>query len=179
MISDKKRLVPFGEIIPGGQFIERFGAKVVSADIGSFTPAPEKEVVQIPGLTPGSPQICYEVIFSGLTPRPDDIKARWILNQSNDAWFGPNVGPRQHANIARYRAIEEKIPVIRSAANGYSGVIDPYGRFVKYAEPTSREAIDVMLPQPVGESGPIRFFNLLTALLCLALILIPQSGRSR
>ncbi|NNE58428.1 MAG: apolipoprotein N-acyltransferase [Hellea sp.] len=175
--SDKKRLVPFGEIIPGGKFVERFGAKVVSADIGSFTPAPEKTLSRIPGLPTGSVQICYEVIFSGLTPRSKTEDVKWILNQSNDAWFGAAVGPEQHANIARYRAIEERVPLIRSASNGYSGVIDPYGRYVTYAKPHARQAIDSRLPQSLRESLPLSWISWLIALICLVLVPIPVRRR--
>jgi len=171
-INDKKRLVPFGEFIPGGKIVEELGARIISSSIGSITPAPKKLIAEFPGLPPGSPQICYEVIFPGLTPHPKDGQnPEWILNQSNDAWFGAGIGPHQHANIARYRAIEEKIPVIRSAANGLSGVIDPYGRFLAKPELLAPNAIDSILPRPVGESVNIRRFNLLLLLITLSLMI--------
>ena len=176
-VSDKKRLVPFGEIIPGGKWVEALGAKIVAANVGSFTPAKTKIASDIPGLPRGSIQICYEVIFSGLTPRPDDGQAQWILNQSNDAWFGPNVGPEQHANIAKYRAIEERVPVIRSAANGYSGVIDPYGRFVDFVAPGEKKALDARLPRALGQSLPFKWINIALFLLTLMLILIRHPKR--
>lgn len=176
-VSDKKRLVPFGEIIPGGKWVERLGAKIVAANIGSFTPAETKIASDIPGLPRGSIQICYEVIFSGLTPRPEDGPVNWILNQSNDAWFGPDVGPEQHANIARYRAIEERVPVIRSAANGYSGVIDPYGRFLEFAGPGEKRAIDSRLPRAIGESLPIKWINAALFLLTFMILTIPPFQR--
>ena len=175
--ADKQRLVPFGEIIPGGKFIERLGARVISEDIGSFTPAPKKEILQIPGLPPGSAQICYEVIFSGLTPRSKEQKVNWILNQSNDAWFGSSAGPVQHANIARYRAIEEKVPVIRAASNGASGIIDPYGRFLETALSNKSGVMDMQLPHSIGESLPFKWINLLLFLLCLAGILISRPNK--
>jgi len=171
-VSDKKRLVPFGEIIPGGKLVEKLGARVISENIGSFTPARKKSILDVPGLPSGSVQICYEVIFSGFTPRESSRRAQWLLNQSNDAWFGEKAGPYQHANIARYRAIEEKAPLIRAASNGFSGMADPYGRYVKYAEPYNRKAIDVRLPQALGESLSFKWLNVLWALLCFALLLI-------
>lgn len=182
--ADKKRLVPFGEIIPGGKFMERLGARVISEDIGSFTPAANKMITQVPGLPNGSMQICYEVIFSGLTPKSREDRANWILNQSNDAWFGSSVGPKQHANIASFRAIEEKVPVIRAASNGYSGIIDPYGRFSQTADPSKPQVIDVQLPRALGESFPLKWINLLLFLITLTLILIGRtssdfSGESR
>ncbi len=172
-VSDKKRLVPFGEIIPGGEFIEKLGARIVASNVSSFTPAKIKTISDIPGLPRGSIQICYEAIFSGLTPRPQDGKVEWILNQSNDAWFGPDIGPQQHANIARYRAIEERVPVIRSAANGYSGVIDPYGRFIEFAAPGEKRAIDSRLPRAIGKSFPFKWINRALFLLTLMILIIP------
>ena len=171
--NDKKKLVPFGEFVPGGQFVEKLGAVVISSSIASITPAPEKTLSNFPGLPLGSPQICYEVLFSGFTPKGIDGKRpQWILNQTNDAWFGEGLGPRHHANMAKYRAIEEMIPVIRSATNGFSGVIDPYGRYTKIASPQSKMALDASLPQPIGESRPLRMINLLIFLISLFFVLI-------
>jgi len=99
--SDKKRLVPFGEFIPGGKWMEMKNVPVIS----------------------------YEIIFSGFTPRKKgETHPKWILNQSNDAWYGNSSGPLQHSNMATYRAIEEGLPVIRAASNGISGIINPYCR---------------------------------------------------
>ncbi len=176
--NDKRRLVPFGEFIPGGKTVEDFGAKVISSSLGSITPAPKKVLAQFPGLSLGSPQICYEVLFSGLTPRHQNgARPQWILNQSNDAWYGASSGPYQHANIAQYRAIEEKIPVIRSTSNGFTGVIDPYGRFTKVAGPKARKAIDARLPLPIGESLPFRRIYGLMTLIMTAFVLIPLPRR--
>ncbi len=145
--NDKWRLVPFGEIIPGGRLVEQFGAKTISSSLASLTPAPQKDLAQFPGLPMLSPQICYEIIFPGLTPQGG---AKWILNQSNDAWFGGSTGPHQHANIAAYRAIENGLPVVRSASNGVSGVIDPYGRYQKALWPSEGGVIDAPLPQAIS-----------------------------
>jgi len=104
----------------------------------------------------------------------------WILNQSNDAWFGSSAGPVQHANIARYRAIEEKVPVIRAASNGASGIIDPYGRFLEVVDSNKPNVIDTQLPQSLGESLPFKWINILLFLLSLSIVFIsrPISGFS-
>ena len=120
-------------------------------------------------------EICYEIIFSGFTPQTKKgEKAQFILNQSNDAWFGKSWGPAQHANIARYRAIEEGLPLIRSASNGLSAVIDPYGRVMSQAEQDETTHIDSALPQPIHRvwaSHRIVFcvflLNLMIALWCV------------
>lgn len=172
--NDKRKLVPFGEFIPGGEIVEAIGARLVSTALGSITPAPEKRVVIFPGLPPISPQICYEVIFPGLTPRgsADTPAPQAILNQSNDAWFGGTVGPAQHAAIARYRAIEEGIPLIRSAANGISGVFDGYGRAGQALDGKSEAYIDAVLPLPIGGKVHMRWVNTGLAIFNVSLLLL-------
>lgn len=164
--NDKKRLVPFGEFIPFGKWMESQNVPVISSTLMSISSAPEKTLAQYPGLPLGSPQICYEIIFPGLTPRPkNSAKAEFILNQSNDAWFGQSWGPKQHANIARYRAIEEGLPIVRAASNGLSGVIDPYGRIVAQTDQNKSSHIDTALPKPLK-------FQLSSRLTILAIFLI-------
>ena len=168
--NDKRKLVPFGEFIPGGALVEALGARIVSTALGSITGAPEKRAARFPGLPLVSPQICYEVIFPGLTPRGAERPAL-ILNQSNDAWFGAGIGPKQHAAIARYRAIEERLPMVRAAANGVSGVFGPYGRTVAAVGPGETH-VDTVLPRP-GPAGPsMRVATLLLCLLNLSLVLL-------
>ncbi len=180
--ADKRKLVPFGEIIPGGKWVEKLGARVISENIGSFTPGSGKNIVDIPGLPRGTIQICYEVIFPGFTARGDSGQGpQWILNQSNDAWFGPDVGPHQHANIARYRSIEHGVPLIRAASNGWSGIIDPYGRYINSVKPGMRQAIDSQLPQALGVNGFHWLFGIHWIYFFLALITLPfvLIGRAR
>lgn len=172
--NDKKKLVPFGEFIPGGDIVERLGAQLVSTAIASISPAREKTVSQFPGLPPISAQICYEVIFPGLTPGASETMPapQAILNQSNDAWFGATVGPAQHAAIARYRAIEEGLPLIRSAANGVSGVFDPYGRAERVLSGKRVGHLDAVLPVSLGQAVEMSRVNAVLALLNLVIILL-------
>jgi len=129
-LNDKAKLVPFGEFIPFGKWLENKNLGPLSTALSSISPAPQKTLSEFPGLPKLSPQICYEIIFPAMTPRPKKgERAQWILNQSNDGWYGQSIGPYQHANQARYRAIEEGLPIIRATANGLSGAIDPYGRW--------------------------------------------------
>ncbi len=172
--NDKKRLVPFGEFIPGGKWMEMKNVPVISSTLLSISAAPRKGNSQFPGLPRLSPQICYEIIFSGLTPRPKgEPPAEWILNQSNDAWYGNSFGPLQHSNMATYRAIEEGIPVVRSASNGVTGIINPYGQYEETLGPKATGVIDANLPKPLQFttlSSPLIHFllliNLLTAIWC-------------
>ena len=148
--NDKIRLVPFGEFIPGANFLKSYGPQTLSTSLASISPGDTKRNSLIKGLPAVSPQICYEIIFSGLTP--GDTRPEWILNQSNDAWYGNSLGPRQHANIAQYRAIEEGVPVIRSASNGISGSIDPYGRFLAQVDIGESRSLDVQLPASIQKT---------------------------
>ncbi len=157
-INDKAKLVPFGEYVPGGKWLEDRGIMPMSNVLASISPANTKELSRFPGLPKLSPQICYEIIFSGMTPHPTkehptkEPKAQWILNQSNDGWYGKSTGPRQHANQAAYRAIEEGLPIVRAAGNGISGVIDPYGRWLARAEPDAQQALDTRLPKALEKT---------------------------
>ena len=172
--NDKKQLVPFGEFIPGGKWMEMKNVPVISTSLLSISAAPKKYNADFPGLPRLSPQICYEIIFSGFTPHPKNEAApRWILNQSNDAWYGNSFGPLQHSNMASYRAIEEGLPVVRAASNGITGIIDSYGRYEGKLGPKDTGVIDASLPKPLAPpffSRRINYLllliNLLTALWC-------------
>jgi apolipoprotein N-acyltransferase len=90
--------------------------------------------------------ICYEAIFPGLSPTGVD-RPRWLVNISNDAWFGHLSGPYQHAAQARFRAIEEGLPMARVAAGGFTGMIDAYGRWTARGEPADPK---IYGPDPKG-----------------------------
>lgn len=181
---DKRKLVPFGEHIPGGEFAESLGLKTLSTAMASISPGRTKNVPIIPGLPPVSIQICYEIIFPGFTPtrlEPSGKKPEWILNLSNDAWYGNSSGPQQHINQARYRAIEEGLPVVRSASGGISGVIDSFGRINARLGVFDDGVLDARLPSIEEKNAYSRSFNPIMVLIVL-LILIScwrrlQSGR--
>ncbi len=171
--NDKKRLVPFGEFIPFGKWMERKNVPVISTSLMSISAAKNKTLTHYPGLPMGSPQICYEIIFPGLTPPPkDEVKPEFILNQSNDAWFGQSWGPEQHANIARYRAIEEGLPLIRAASNGVTAIIDPYGRILAQTNREVSSHIDSPLPKPLNFQLNSRVSIFVIFLLVLVLSLL-------
>ncbi|WP_371396325.1 apolipoprotein N-acyltransferase [Fretibacter rubidus] len=177
--NDKSKLVPFGEFVPFGKWLESQNFGPLSTAVTSMTPAPGKDLSTFPGVPRLSPQICYEIIFSGLTPRPQNNDAQWILNQSNDAWYGRSIGPYQHANQARYRAIEEGLPIIRAAANGLSGQIDPYGRWgLTQPKIDDSGVIDVNLYQALTKTAFRPVFSLLILLICAAICLFYARGAS-
>jgi apolipoprotein N-acyltransferase len=130
-IYDKHRLVPFGEFLPLENLLTRLGIKALVHAPDSFTTGPEPAPMIVAGLPPFQPLICYESLFPGFTRRGADasgVAPAFIVNVSNDAWFGRTSGPLQHLNLASYRAIEEGVPIIRSTPTGVSAVIDARGR---------------------------------------------------
>lgn len=148
---DKVRLVPFGEGNPIQLVTGLFGFTTLSMNAPYYTPGPGAQNVQLAGLPAFAPLICYEVIFPRFAPRGAD-RPDFLLNVSNDSWYGNSAGPRQHLNQARFRAIEEGLPLVRAATLGSSGLVDPYGRAVQLLDPQMNAALDINLPsalQPV------------------------------
>lgn len=126
-LYDKHHLVPFGEYVP--RVFAALGLRQL-VPLPDATPGPKPQPIDI-GLARIQPLICYEALFPGYTARGARLSgapAQLIVNISNDAWFGKTSGPWQHDNQARYRAIEERLPMIRSTPTGVSSVIDKYGR---------------------------------------------------
>lgn len=123
-IYDKAHLVPFGEFQPSWA---RVGVQLVQG--GGFTPGPGPATLRVPGLPPVGPSICYEAIFPGAVVDAAD-RPRWMVNVTNDAWFGSSAGPYQHLAAARLRAVEEGLPLVRAANTGISAVFDASGRTV-------------------------------------------------
>jgi apolipoprotein N-acyltransferase len=120
-IYDKWHLVPFGEYQPDWLPV---GVQVVPG--GGFASGPGPRTLHIPGLPPVGVLICYEAIFSTEVIDPSD-RPEWMVNVTNDAWFGNSAGPRQHLVAARFRAVEEGLPLMRAANTGISAAFDARG----------------------------------------------------
>ena len=126
--ADKVHLVPFGEYLPLGSWLERLGLQTITKAAGGFSAGSERRSLELGGKFPSLlPLICYEAIFSNevIASLGD---ADVLLNITNDAWYGNSPGPYQHFRQAQLRAVETGRPLIRSANNGLSGFVDPYGR---------------------------------------------------
>lgn len=127
-VYDKHHLVPFGEYVPLWGIVEYLGFGAFTQ--GGFSAGGGPRTIQLDGLPPFVPMICYEAIF------PDEVRAaagagaQWLLQVTNDAWFGPGAGPRQHLQSTRARAVELGLPLVRVANTGISAMVDAGGRVV-------------------------------------------------
>ncbi len=144
---DKFHLVPFGEYVPLRSLIP---IPAIANDGVDFAAGPGPRTLDLPGLPPVGVLICYEVIFPGAVSDPAHRPA-WLLNVTNDAWYGFSSGPFQHFASARVRAIEEGLPLVRAANNGISGVIDAYGRIVRRLGLDDIGVVDSGLPVGLAE----------------------------
>jgi apolipoprotein N-acyltransferase len=165
-IYDKHHLVPFGEYMP---FRNILPLDKITAGSLDFSAGPGVRTLRLAGLPAFSPLICYEVIFPGRVARGDD-RPEWLLNITNDAWFGTSAGPHQHFASARLRSVEEGLPLVRAANTGISGVIDAYGRVVGRLGLGRSGVIDARLPVAAPDRTAFsRFGNLLPGLLVLVM----------
>ena len=172
-IYDKHRLVPFGEYMPLGDLASKVGFRSLVHMPDDFTAGPEPRPITPAGLPPAQVLICYEALFPGLVRdavAASGVRPEWILNVSNDAWFGVTSGPLQHLNIASYRAIEEGLPIVRATPTGVSAVIDAYGRMASGARLGlgATGIVDASLPRalqptPYSRAGDL-CFGLMVAL---------------
>ena len=178
---DKRHLVPFGEYLPFEGWLEKAGLSQFVQVPGGFTPGTGRRMLQIPGLPAAMPLICYEAIFpieigdafSGAR-RPD-----WMLNLTDDAWFGLTPGPYQHYAQARLRAIELGLPLVRVANSGISAVVDGLGREMVFAPLGAEAAVDFELPKPLPSTWQARFGSLGAGLMAIAFLIAALAGRRR
>ncbi|HVJ40610.1 MAG TPA: apolipoprotein N-acyltransferase [Dongiaceae bacterium] len=156
--ADKVHLVPLGEFVPL-RSIFPFINKLTPGDT-DFSTGPGPQTVHVPGLPPFGALICYEVIFPGnvvnAADRPD-----WLLTITNDGWFGTSTGPYQHFASARFRAVEEGLPLIRAANTGITGAVDAYGRVIATLPLGVAATLDVALPEKLQSPTTFSRFGIL------------------
>jgi apolipoprotein N-acyltransferase len=178
-IYDKFHLVPFGEYLPMESFFHALGIDKLVNSPGGFTPGPGPRTFAITGAPPVGLLVCYEIIF------PDEVtghpRPQWLVNVTNDAWFGTFSGPYQHLAIARMRAIEEGLPIVRAAGTGLSAIIDPLGRITAELGLDRTGALDGALPRALPPTfyalhGDVLFAGLLVLLAGLAGILTREAN---
>jgi apolipoprotein N-acyltransferase len=175
---DKHHLVPFGEYMPLSNLIERIGVSQFVNIPGGFDPGSGTDVIRIPGLPPALAMICYEAVFPNETPAaagPD--RPRWLLNVTDDAWFGLTSGPYQHFAQARLRAVELGLPLVRAANTGVSAVTDGFGRILAETALGSETVLDSPLPEPIAPTWQARWGSASAALFGLALLVVCLATR--
>jgi len=164
---DKKKLVPFGEFLPFENFLNKFGMKKITPGYSSFSKGRGKSILEFSYNQNNLkllPLICYEIIFPNLIEGSFG-KFNFVVNISEDAWFGESVGPHQHFAKAIFRSIESRKFVIRSANKGKSVFIDPNGKVVKVLEPKEAGNIELQIPLVEPTKNQLKksliFFSLL------------------
>ena len=169
-VYDKLHLVPFGEFLPFQALMEKIGFVQLTKVQGGFIPGDRRRAMELPSAPRVLPLICYEAAF------PDEIGARdqrvgWIVNLTNDAWFGISTGPYQHLQQTRVRAIEQGLPVVRAANSGISAVIDPVGRIIARLDLGVEGVFDSALPAAIRPTIYGRFGDI-PALIIVAFCMI-------
>jgi apolipoprotein N-acyltransferase len=174
---DKAHLVPFGEYVPLRHLLPMH--KITGGTI-DFSAGPGPRTLALPDLPPVGPLICYEAIFPGAAVEPGH-RPGWLLNITNDAWYGITSGPFQHFAIARVRAAEEGLPLLRDANNGITGAIDPYGRVLSRLNLDAIGVLDVPLPAALAPTVYSRIGDLgfLVLLVIAAVVSTAIAGKRK
>ena len=168
---DKWRLVPGGEFLPLEWALAPLGFRRLVNAPESFTPGEGPKTMAVPGAGLAGFSVCYEAIFPGgvaaTNPRPD-----WLVNVTNDGWFGTSTGPYQHLAMLRLRAIELGVPAARAANTGISAVIDPLGRMTFTSQLNAIGSFDFALPTSLGETVYVKFGEILFVIVVFTLFLV-------
>ena len=174
-VYDKTHLAPFGEYIPFGDLLSRFGIHgLADTQGGGWSAGIGLSLIEVPGIGPVLPLICYEGIFAEEVNAVQG-RARLMVLITNDAWFGTDSGPYQHFALARLRAIEQGLPLARVANTGVSGMIDARGRVLGQIGLGQQAELTIALPPALPPTLYVRLgdwpVQVLLVLLGLALIL--------
>lgn len=151
-LYDKHHLAPFGEYVPFGDVMARFGIHGMATTTGNgFSAGPGAELIEAGKLGLALPLICYEAVFTqDVLSAPG--RADFLMQITNDAWFGTRSGPYQHLAQAQMRAVEQGLPMMRAANTGVSAMIDPLGRITKALPLGEAGFIDALLPAPLART---------------------------
>jgi apolipoprotein N-acyltransferase len=175
-VYDKLHLVPFGEYLPFQDWMERLGFEQLTRQQGGFIPGSVRRALEVPNAPNALPLICYEAIFPGIGVS-HDVRPGWMVNLTNDGWFGISTGPYQHLQQARLRAVEQGLPLVRAANTGVSAVIDPLGRIVARLGLGLEGVLDSSLPSPIAPTVYAHAGDIPAAIIVAVGLLIVLSRR--
>lgn len=158
---DKTHLVPFGEYLPFQEFLEGFGLSQLAEMPGGFSAGAARAKVPLDGAPSFLPLICYEIIFPGeIDVGTPETRPGFLVNDTNDAWYGATPGPYQHLRLAELTSVAVGLPLVRSANTGISVVNDAYGRQIGGLALGSTGTIEVELPRAGAMTIFARFGHL-------------------
>ncbi|HWE76980.1 MAG TPA: apolipoprotein N-acyltransferase, partial [Pseudolabrys sp.] len=177
-VYDKVHLVPFGEYLPLQSLLEKLGLQQLTKVAGGFLAGDRRRAIDVAGAPRMLPLICYEAIFPGAAVPPGQ-RPGWLVNVTNDGWFGISSGPYQHFQQARVLAIAEGLPLVRDANTGISAVIDPVGRIIKSLPLGVEGVLDSPLPQALAPTLYAQFGNYVLILFLVASLIIVAKQRLR
>ena len=178
-VYDKVHLVPFGEYLPFQDVLEKLGLMQLTKLPGGFLAGERRRAMSVPRAPRLLPFLCYEIIFPSAADTRGQAPPGWMLNLTNDGWFGISTGPYQHLQQARVRTIEQGLPLVRAANTGISAVIDPVGRIVKSLPLGAEGVMDASLPQRIDPPLYARMGDAGAALIIGAAFLIVVRRRMR
>jgi len=178
---DKQHLVPFGEYMPFASLLEWAHITQLVDIPGGFEPGSGPRILHVPGLPDAMPLVCYEAIFpiefGGLMSGAD--RPTWLLNLTDDAWFGLTPGPYQHFAQARLRAIELGVPLVRDANSGISAVLDGFGREIAVAPLGAEGVLDAELPEALAPTLQCHLGSVGAMLIGMAFLAAALTGKRR
>ncbi len=164
---DKIHLVPFGEFVPFRSIL--FFIDKMVANIGNFERGEEAKVFQL-GNHGFAVSICFEIIFPDLVRQPVKQGAGYLINITNDAWFGKSAASYQHMSMVAMRAVENRVPIVRAANTGISGTVDAYGRIVDATEIFEEDWIIAKIHPQTAEPGFYSTYGDVFSQICLVLV---------
>jgi len=166
---DKSHLVPFGEYVPLRGLLPFEKIVPIASDLKAGT---GPKTVRIQNAPPAGMLVCYEIIFPHQVVENNDVKPRpqWLINLTNDGWYGVSAGPYQHLASAQMRAVEEGLPIVRVAGTGISAVIYPWGQIMSSLPLDSQGVLDSKLPKPLPPPLYARLGNCIPLFLSLLFI---------
>lgn len=164
---DKIHLVPFGEFVPFRSIL--FFIDKLVANIGDFERGEEAQVFRL-GDHGFAVSICFEIIFPDLVRQPVKQGAGYLVNITNDAWFGKSAASYQHMSMVAMRAVENRVPIVRAANTGISGTIDAYGRIVDATEIFQEDWLIANIHPQTSKPGFYSTYGDIFSQVCLALV---------